>query len=687
MGWLTVQRRSSAPPTEKNPPQPTAPEVKSLLVEAATAYAASYDKYFKKDEHQKLDSSSAPVEAAAVEKVSPGHAAWKDTAGALRPSPVERVGELRVTEKRLAGYVEADVVHVENVLANETRQRVHQSKSTSGKTSSTTDDTESEKISDRQTTTKTEFQHEARKAVEERQGLDISSSVSASYGPVAATVGLNFSSSTSKSEAQREANSFASEVVSRAVSRVRDRQQTVRTSYEELRDTETNTHGFANNTAKNIIGVYRALDKVFDIFQRTYDDRLFYDVTVLNPGEFLRESSQSRLSAHATSPPEPFTIGDSAIKSTDITPSVAVELAVRYALQDLPPVPALQRVDVTFAGDNEYTSKEGRKVNGWSHLVLGEAAVPAGYEAFGAIVTYGGDLGQDDATSAANNRPIRTEWTLDQGADKIYAQHWISVGGSRLNVSLLGGIFGKKFDPRPSGSLAIGASVLCLTGFRIDATVICIPTDAAFVDWQLSTLLAARDGYERLLTKYQQSVADAGATSGVSLSMSDGSAKELIVREMRRLFLSSFAVTGIGPGLAIPDSAIVSFFEQSFEWSNLQYMLYPYYWAPKDNRAALAFAYANNQDLVEFVSAGAARIVVPARRESEADLLRLLAPAPGPAGSIDIPASKIDIADELAQRESGIPSNSAKIGRSRLGTTLARLGDLPIAVDPVDPPP
>ena len=77
------------------------------------------------------------------------------------------------------------------------------------------------------------------------------------------------------------------------------------------------------------------------------------------------------------------------------------------------------------------------------------------------------------------------------------------------------------------------------------------------------------------------------------------------------------------PGaLAGKTGELIEFMEQAFEWRNLQYVAYPYYWADsKSWMPLLAYDHADPH-VREFVRSGAVRMVVPVRLDlSEAVML------------------------------------------------------------------
>jgi hypothetical protein len=62
----------------------------------------------------------------------------------------------------------------------------------------------------------------------------------------------------------------------------------------------------------------------------------------------------------------------------------------------------------------------------------------------------------------------------------------------------------------------------------------------------------------------------------------------------------------------------VKYFEQVFEWENMTYIFYPYFWGRKNNWLTITSLTDENDPLFErFLHAGYARVVVPVRRGFE----------------------------------------------------------------------
>jgi hypothetical protein len=144
------------------------------------------------------------------------------------------------------------------------------------------------------------------------------------------------------------------------------------------------------------------------------------------------------------------------------------------------------------------------------------------------------------------------------------------------------------------------------------------------------------------------------------------------------------------PGaLAGKTGELIEFMEQAFEWNNLQYVAYPYYWADAPQwPALLAYDHADPH-VREFVRSGAVRMVVPVRLDlSEAVLFFLATGVPWFGGAAPIPGEPgyVAIADEIRQSRLKEGEDETVVGEFRytLPTSLTILQDTGILPTEMD---
>ena len=62
---------------------------------------------------------------------------------------------------------------------------------------------------------------------------------------------------------------------------------------------------------------------------------------------------------------------------------------------------------------------------------------------------------------------------------------------------------------------------------------------------------------------------------------------------------------------AVAEGKIQQFFEQAFEWENISYLFYPYFWGRANQWVSRINTYDEDPLFTQFLQAGAARVVVP----------------------------------------------------------------------------
>ena len=75
---------------------------------------------------------------------------------------------------------------------------------------------------------------------------------------------------------------------------------------------------------------------------------------------------------------------------------------------------------------------------------------------------------------------------------------------------------------------------------------------------------------------------------------------------------------------AINEGNYIQFFEQAFEWENMTYIFYPYFWANNTQWEKKSMTYDDDPQFTKFLQAGAARVMLPARKDYEDVVLTYL---------------------------------------------------------------
>jgi hypothetical protein len=174
-----------------------------------------------------------------------------------------------------------------------------------------------------------------------------------------------------------------------------------------------------------------------------------------------------------------------------------------------------------------------------------------------------------------------------------------------------------------------------VAGYAIDFAVTCTPLPDEVSGWQVANYDRIASSYYALKRQHQEELAARAVAGGVEIEGSSPERdREVIRTELKRLvieLLTGAPFTGrpatsaddpdatppTGPHLD-PDAtakvaAEIQFLEQAFEWENLSYVLYPYFWADEDRWSDLADVESDDVEFARFLRSGSARVVLPAR--------------------------------------------------------------------------
>lgn len=125
---------------------------------------------------------------------------------------------------------------------------------------------------------------------------------------------------------------------------------------------------------------------------------------------------------------------------------------------------------------------------------------------------------------------------------------------------------------------------------------------------------------------------------------------------------------------AVTDAATIQFMEQAFEWGNMQFVLYPYFWADSSRWQTLSELSHSNPDFERFLQSGSARVVVSARPAFKTAVLHWLVyrkpylgkPLPLPGNDLFVSLAQ-EVRDLTLPPPDGVPGPSWE---ARVGTDL-----------------
>ncbi|MGA5508964.1 hypothetical protein [Streptomyces umbrinus] len=535
---------------------------------------------------------------------------------------VAGIGDLLKVEQTTRRYEMGEIAHIENVLASERRVRTHQRSDTTEETFLTQVETTDESERDLVSTDRFELQKETAAVIATDASKDVGITINASYGPtVDATLNSNFATSTSTENSSRTSTAFARETTDRSVARLTRRTLETRTRRTLTEIVETNKHGFRNDDpqATNISGVYRWVDKVYESNLVRYGRRLFVECVIPEPAAFIRYADARRASQlpdiQRPDPPgycvdgrfEPLT-------AEDLDEETYLDWVAAYELTDLAPPPSALKV---IGLPIEYTMDAASSPTVTTKITT-ELIVPPGY------------LG----VSASTSDLADVETML--GGGSVFFNPFIAIGGSVIRV-----LPEEEREPAVplyniEGALPISIWVLGGMPYCFNVIVCCARAPETLQKWQIDTYTSIMGAYHTMLAEYNErlSALDIGAMQIrgrnplLAREIERTELKRLSIEMMTDQHFEAFDSTGTDAlGYPSPDVAdadregrYIQFFEQMFEWTNMTYVFYPYFWSRKAQWPALAVLDDTDPLFARFLQAGAARVQIPVRPGYESAL-------------------------------------------------------------------
>jgi hypothetical protein len=512
----------------------------------------------------------------------------------IRPAGIT---DLLVVRQQITRYEKSEIQSIENIMTGESRRKTVRDTTTSQTTNTTESDTTTTVTKEADQTEQFSLQNEVDKALQEQLAVKAGASVSYHGGTVDASVNASVDYSQSKSDSQKIATNYAREVVSKAATQVvtATKQQLIQ-QLTQVTDT-LEDHSFDNTKAgsANVSAVYQWLNKVYTAQIFNYGLRLIYDVIVPEPAlqwiaAFGNPSSATGL---PLDPPPSFTVDPSAINVNNFE-----GLAKTYRASGVPGPP--EQFQIAAA-----TAVAIKDANPPDAILA--IKIPDGYYATTAWVS-----GQYDWTQNPNN-----SIELNFGETQlVFGQN---SPAQKVDLTLKG-----------SGDLPCTIHAYNISNYSVSVRVECSVAPETMLNWQqqvFDKLLAGwsswKADYEDAFAKQQQAIEDSGDPKlGASEDENRAIERTEVKRSVLQLLLGDFNLSGVDdptgfPHPKLPDAIsqgeFVRFFEQAFEWEQISYVFYPYFWGDQ-SRWIKKLQLATDDPLFEaFLRAGSARVVVSVR--------------------------------------------------------------------------
>ncbi|WP_158738013.1 hypothetical protein [Alteribacillus sp. YIM 98480] len=511
------------------------------------------------------------------------------------------IGDLLKVKQTLKNYELGEFAHVENVLAGESRERSHRRLHVQEETMTIEEERETKTERNLQSTERHELQNEAEKTIKNEMDMEAGLQISGSYGPaVKFSSSLNASYSTSIEESQRKTSAYSREVTEKAAEHVKERilEEQKRRLMEEIE--ETNKHLVDNSAPANghIRGIYRWLNKIYDAQVFKYDQRMMYEFIIPEPAAYF-------LFALVDNPPTDLEIEQPEIptyygrplKPENITRTNYHDFISKYQVTDAPEPPsAFKHVSYFDKQDGETFTHYGRS---------GKIEIDPDYEAYAATAMR--------------------DYIFIKGESKHFR---VMVGGVNFDLSDKWGTQFKTLNTRRN-EVSIAVHLYNSSSFSLAVDVHCRLTGEGFAKWQHDMYDAIMQAYQQQQMDYEEKVAAASIEQGVEILGRNPLENRRIEREeLKKLVImmlsgsSNISKDSFEPFYSEPvmdiektceNGSHIRFLEHAFEWNNLLYILYPYFWGRKSRWISALHFTDPDPDFAAFLKAGAARVQLPVR--------------------------------------------------------------------------
>lgn len=547
--------------------------------------------------------------------------------------------ELKVVRQQLDRYELSEVAHVENVLKGELKERSHRTR-TAVETTLLVETERTEQLEQElQSTERFELQTETSRTAHEDAHLEGGVQARASYGPtLEVTANAGFALNTAKEEATRRAQTYARDVTQRSVTRIQERIKEQRTVRSLTEVEEINKHAVDNAKGeKHVVGVYRFVDKIYKAQLFDYGKRMLLEFNVPEPAAFFLHSRHNRapegLTVERPDPPAVTHDPDTgtplaqarSLAPTDLRPHNFAAWIRQYAVAGAE-VPPKEFETIAVVIEEPVTEEDDQnKKRKVVFKTTKELTVPAGYEAIRYKIMSHADNGRRET--------MLLSWSVGDSADHFAGDptHDPPVHAPwsfRENRDL---------EHHTQGSVPVSLYYADVWGLVVTVQVICQRTGEALREWQLKTYEQIMRAYHELKDSYNDEVVAASARQGLGVRGSNPQLNREVEREELKKATISMLRGGRLEGFdavyedqeppgypeikvaeAQDEGRLIQFFEQAFEWPQMTYVFYPYFWGRKSLWAERSSGLDNPDPLFSaFLRAGAARVAVPVRRGFE----------------------------------------------------------------------
>jgi hypothetical protein len=186
-----------------------------------------------------------------------------------------------------------------------------------------------------------------------------------------------------------------------------------------------------------------------------------------------------------------------------------------------------------------------------------------------------------------------------------------------------------------------------INAYTVNVSGLCSYTPETYQQWQQDAYDKTFTAYQALQSAYDQAVAKASAqVMGITIEGRNPDINlQIIKTELKKMCLTMLTgmhfndfhamsnpsdvpthLPEIDPIEALDEGRFIEFFEQAFEWEQITYLFYPYFWGRKSNWIMLFNQSDTDPAFMQFLQSGSARIVLPVSRAYDDAMTYFLQP-------------------------------------------------------------
>ncbi len=535
------------------------------------------------------------------------------------------IADYRKVVSTISRYIPAEVAHIENVMASEFREKVTTKETSTEITEFESIESETEKLNETTTNDRFQMQNEVARILNDQKTNNINANVSAFGTGYSASLNTGSSTTNSKEESNKQATTTAKEITNKAVEKIVSkvkRERTVKTTEKFI---DVNKYGFDNRgNNEHVSGVYRHINAVYRNKVHNYGKRLTYEFSIPEPALVHKQGIEN----NKYFKPPPTNPQDFIKDETQLNENNYL-IFEKFLDIKLASYPISKKETVTRNNTNTALNSEFN------------IAIPKGYKPNIFILSYQGIHG------------VRPQPTQIPGVGSYYDDYFsILING--LIIYLFSYKLNGVFIGKPVSTGVINTNLLAddnikcrvegrnIYDFNFNLEIAFEPTQEEIINWQITEYKKITDAYNIRYNEYKDYVKqyfkekneNSNQIKNVNLltnreieinSLKRNCLSYLLDEENRENKIRDFGVNLYKRKSDFTDilinkshkldeyTAFVRFLEQAFEWKEMSYSFYPYYWGDKDSWKANYNEDYEDPTFKAFMQAGMARVIVTVR--------------------------------------------------------------------------